>query len=134
MGTDAHAALRQMTDLMSRQEDVDLAIVFGSVAADIAGRDSDVDVAVMTREPMTSARKQSLISAIATATGRPVDLVDLRTAGVHLTGVVLRTGKRIVCRQPRLWAELLARNLIDSADFLPYRERLMTERRETWIR
>jgi uncharacterized protein len=134
MGAQTQAALQQLTDLMSGQEDVDLAIVFGSVATGTARRDSDVDVAVLTREPMSSARKQSLTFAIATATGRPVDLVDLRTAGVHLTSVVLRTGKRMVCRKPRLWAELLARNLIDAADFLPYRERLMTERRQTWIR
>ena len=55
-----------------------------------------------------------LAAGIAEASGRPVDLVDLRTAGVHLTGVILRTGKRLVCRQPRIWAELLARNLIDA--------------------
>jgi predicted nucleotidyltransferase len=76
MGPDARAELRQLTDLMSRQEDVDLAIVFGSVGAGTAGRDSDVDVAVLTRETMSSEGKQSLIAAIATATGRPVDLVD----------------------------------------------------------
>jgi predicted nucleotidyltransferase len=124
----------ELTALLSRQEDVDLAIVFGSVASATAGKDSDIDVAVLTREPMSSTRKQSLILGIAAATGRPVDLVDLRSAGVHLTGVILRTGKRIVCRQPRIWAELLSRNLIDAADFLPYRERLMTERRQAWIR
>jgi predicted nucleotidyltransferase len=111
-----------------------LAIAFGSVAAGTAGTDSDVDVAVLTSEPMSATRKESLIAAIAVATERTVDLVDLRGAGVHLTGVVLRTGKRIVCREPRIWAELLARNLIDAADFLPYVERLMAERRERWTR
>lgn len=126
--------LERLRELLSKQSDIDLAIAFGSVAAGAAGRDSDVDVAVLASAPMSAARKQSLITAMAVATGRPVDLVDLRTAGVHLTGVVLRTGKRIVCREPRIWAELLARNLIDAADFLPYRERLMAERRETWIR
>jgi predicted nucleotidyltransferase len=126
--------LERLQELLSKQGDVDLAIAFGSVAAGTAGTDSDVDVAVLTSEPMSATRKESLIAAIAVATGRPVDLVDLRGAGVHLTGVVLRTGKRIVCREPRIWAELLARNLIDAADFLPYVERLMAERRERWTR
>ena len=133
MAADAHSALQQLADLLARQADVDLAIVFGSVAAGTAKPDSDVDVAVLTREPMSAARKQSLLSAIAAATGRSVDLVDLRTAGMHLTGVVLRTGKRVVCRQPRVWADLVARNLIDAADFLPYQEGLLAERRATWI-
>ena len=134
MASNVHPALRSLADVLAGQADVDLAIVFGSVASGTAGPDSDVDIAVLTQEPMSAVRKQSLLAAIAAATGRPVDLVDLRTAGVHLTGVVLRTGKRIVCRQPQIWAELLARNLIDAADFLPYHERLLAERRETWIR
>jgi predicted nucleotidyltransferase len=125
---------RRLEDLLARDVDIDLAILFGSVAAGSAGANSDVDVAVLTRTPMNAERKRELTVSIAALTGRPVDLVDLRTAGVELTGIVLRTGRRLLCREPRLWADLLARNLVDSADFLPYRERLMTERRQAWTR
>lgn len=134
MKVDASGAVATLQDILAAQPDVDVAVVFGSATTQTLRNDSDVDVAVLTRAPMTLARKQALVAAVAVATGRAVDLVDLRTAGVHLIGVILRTGKRVVCREERMWAELVSRNLIDSADFLPYRDRILAERRQTWIR
>ena len=133
MSGNERSTVRRLADLLSTDENIDLAIVFGSIARGEPRADSDVDIAVLTRTPMDAERKQALAASIAVVTGRPVDLVDLRTAGVHLTSVVLHTGKRLVCREPRIWADLLAKNLVDAADFLPYRERIMTERRQTWI-
>lgn len=133
MTANAPKALARLAELLAAEQDVDVAVVFGSAATDTLRNDSDVDVAVLTRRPLSAARKRSLIESIAAATGRPVDLVDLRTAGVHLTGVILRTGKRVVCRKERLWADLVTRNLIDAADFLPYRDRILAERRRAWI-
>ncbi len=134
MARHEHDTLQRLADLLSRDADIDLAILFGSVATGCERADSDIDLAVLTRAPLTAERKHALTASIADAAGRPVDLVDLHTAGVGLTGIILRTGKRLVCRQPRIWAELLARNLVDSADFLPYRERILTERRQAWTR
>lgn len=134
MARHEHDPSQRLADLLAPDADIALAVLFGSVAAGRPRADSDVDVAVLTRAPLDAERKRALTSSIAAAVGRPVDLIDLRTAGVALTGAVLRTGKRLVCREPRIWAELLARNLIDSADFLPYRERILSERRQTWIR
>jgi predicted nucleotidyltransferase len=134
MARQEHDTLQRLADHLSRDADIELAILFGSAATGRVHADSDVDLAVLTRAPLSAERKHALTTSIANIAGRPVDLVDLRTAGVGLTGIVLRTGKRLVCRQPRVLAELLARNLVDSADFLPYRERILTERRQTWIR
>ncbi len=131
---DNRDTLQQLTDVLSRDDDIDVGIVFGSAAGGAMRADSDVDVAVLTRAPMHVERKRALTESLAAATGRAVDLVDLRTAGVGLTSVVLRTGKRVVCRESRVYANLLARHLVDAADFLPYRERIMTERRRAWIR
>ena len=125
---------QRLTDLLARDTDIDMAILFGSVAAGHPRADSDVDIALLTRRPLDADRKRALTASIAAVTGRPVDLVDLRTAGVELIGVVVRTGRRLLCREPRLWADLVVRNLVDSADFLPYRERLLTDRRRAWIR
>ncbi len=41
-------------------------------------------------------------------------------------------GKRLVGAN-RDYAELLTRHLFDQADFLPYRERLLAERRKAWM-
>lgn len=126
--------LRRVADLLSKDEDIELALAFGSVAAGQPRAGSDFDVAILTRGAIDARRKRDIIAAVAAIVGRPIDLVDLRTAGVHVAGVALRTGKRLVCREPRVWAELLSRNLVDAADFLPYRERMLGERRKTWIR
>jgi predicted nucleotidyltransferase len=125
---------QRLTDLLASDADIELAILFGSVATGRPRSNSDVDVALLTRGPLDADRKRALTASIAAVTGRPVDLVDLKAAGVELVGIVLRTGRRLLCREPRLWADLVARNLVDAADFLPYRERLLTERRQAWIR
>jgi predicted nucleotidyltransferase len=111
-----------------------LALAFGSAASGELRPDSDVDVAVLLREPMTAARRRALIAAIAEVAGRPVDLVDLRTSGVAVTQAALAGGKRLVCKGRSAFAALLSRTLFDAADFLPYRRRILTERRERWTR
>ena len=134
MSRDEHDTLRRLTDVLFHEPDIDLAVVFGSAATGQMRPDSDVDVAVLARAPLSAERKRALIATLATEVGRPIDLVDLRTAGVALTGVIIRTGKRLLCRGSRVWAGLLARNLLDSADFLPYRERILARRRQAWTR
>ncbi len=122
-----------LTALLGADEDVELAMLFGSAAAGELRADSDVDVAVLTRSRLTPKRRREIVRAIAEIVGRPVDLVDLRTAGVPVTSQALRYGLRLVQRRPGVFADLLSRNLADSADFLPYRERILRERRQAWI-
>lgn len=123
---------KELTRLLIEQPDILLATVFGSVAAGTARVDSDLDVAVLADRPLVTGRKRQLIEMLAEASGRPVDLVDLRTAGVLVLHSALR-GKRLVCRNNAVYASLLSRALFDSADFLPYHERLLRERRNAWI-
>jgi len=113
---------------------VRLAIAFGSVATGAAGAESDVDVAVWTDPEPTSERLRDPIRVIALETGRPVDLVDLRSAGVALRRGILRHGRTLVERDPSLRAQLIVRMLGDVEDLLPYVERIHRERRERWTR
>ena len=108
------------------------AIVFGSVATGRARPGSDLDFAVQADRPLSAAQKQQLIEDLAVATGRPVDLVDLSTAGVALVGQILKHGQRIHGTDAA-YAELLSRHLVDAEDFLPYVRRTLAERRKTWI-
>ncbi|HLF10568.1 MAG TPA: nucleotidyltransferase domain-containing protein [Gammaproteobacteria bacterium] len=125
--------MRQVADLLSADEDIVLAIVFGSAVSGKLRPDSDVDIAILTRAPLVATRRRELNALLARATGRPVDLVDLRTAGVVVTRAALRQGTRVVCRDRRALADLLSKTLLDAADFLPYRERILSERRQAWI-
>jgi len=109
-----------------------LGIVFGSVAAGTQTSTSDVDVAVLGQQPLAVAERLELTAAIADATGRPVDLVDLSNAGEPLLGQVMSHGRRLL-GDSTLHAQLLSRHLLDDADFGPCVERLQRERRQAWI-
>lgn len=124
--------LRRLQAHLSQRDDVLLAIAFGSVALGQARFDSDLDLAIDLGRELTPDDKLALMSDLAGLTGRAIDLVDLHTVGVPLLGQILAHGKRLVGSNIR-YAQLVSRNLFDSADFLPLRNRLLKERRERWI-
>ena len=131
--TSLDASLDRLAVLLAQQPDIVLAIAFGSLPAGGARPESDLDVAVLATRPLDKCRKMELICELARECGRPVDLVDLRTAGVSILRSVLLGGRSLLCRDHAAYAGLLSRMVTDSADFLPYRQRAMRERRNAWI-
>lgn len=128
IGNPEHERLRRT---LRTQEKIRLAIVFGSVARGAARADSDLDIAVDLGRPMSAEEKQLFIAALAETSGRPVDLVDLRTVGEPLLGEILQDGIRLIGSSSDHGA-LLYRHLIEQADFLPYHNRILRERRQRW--
>ena len=117
---------------ISTQPGIQLAILFGSLATGKGDKESDLDIAVDAGRRLNANEKTSLIGELARQTGRPVDLVDIQSIGEPLLGQVLRYGKRIL-GSDRHFARVLSRHLFDQADFLPYRNRILAERRQAWI-
>lgn len=74
----------------------------------------------------------ALIDQLAQKTGRPVDLIDLQAAGQPLLGEIFSSGTRIVGSRDA-WARWVTYHLIEKADFLPLRERMLEERRKAWL-
>lgn len=122
----------QILAVLSRHSEVRVAILFGSLADGRAGRDSDLDLAVEAEYPLNVDEKTALIAELAEATGRPVDLVDLRGVGEPLLGEILKNGRRLVGSSEH-FAKLVSRHLVEEADFLPYYRRILAERRRAWI-
>lgn len=118
--------------LLESEPGILLAFLFGSVAAGTPRIDSDIDIAVLKNHPLSAVEKSELIEKIAEATGRPVDLIDLRTVGEPLLGEIFK-GRRIVGSDEQ-HARLLTRHLLDVADFLPLQQRILKERRDQWIK
>jgi predicted nucleotidyltransferase len=114
------------------QPTVQLAILFGSLAAGEGRPESDLDLAIDVGRPLTAGEIIALISALSERVGRPVDLVDIQAIGEPLLGQILRHGKRILGSDLH-YTQLLLRHLFDQADYLPYRNRILTERRRAWI-
>lgn len=112
--------------------DLRLLMVFGSCAAGTARSDSDLDIALDANQTLSPMQHMALIGALAEATGRPIDLVDLRTVGEPLLGQILQHGQRIA-GSDTVQAQYLTRHLLDMADFVPLQQRILQERRTAWI-
>ena len=63
---------------------------------------------------------------------RAIDLIDLSVAGEPLLGQIVRHGKRLM-GSDEAYGKLISRHLMDQADFMPYRNRILAERRAAWI-
>jgi len=126
------ADVKLLQCMLERHSGLELAFVFGSVARGTARDDSDLDIAVQAAQPLRSSQKIALIGDLAEAMGRPVDLIDFRTAGEPLTGQILTHGRRLM-GSAEAHGRLLSRHLLDCADFLPYAQRIVDERRRAWI-
>lgn len=125
-------SIPQVQAALAKHPEIELAIVFGSLARGEARRDSDVDVAVQLPTPLDADRKMQLIADIAAITGRPVDLVDLRTVGEPLLGQILKHGRQIRGEAADL-VPLIQRHVYAMEDFMPYVERMLDERKRAWI-
>lgn len=108
------------------------AILFGSVALGRQKPESDLDIAIAANHLLSVNEKMAIMSALAERIGRPVDLIDLSVVSGPLLGQVVRHGRRIL-GSDKQYGELLTRHLFEQADFMPYRDRILAERRRAWI-
>ena len=123
---------KQLTRLLSRYPQFELAILFGSLARGDATGESDIDLALLSDAPISSSLKLELIELIGARFGRPVDIVDLYYAAEPILGQVFK-GKRLL-GDDATYASLLTKHLINTADFVPLQQRILTERRNAWIK
>lgn len=121
-----------LLNVLARFPSIKLAVLFGSVAAGQARADSDLDLAVSSHRALSVAEKIALTQALAEATGRPIDLIDLATVAEPLLGQIVQHGTRI-WGSDTLYANLISRHLVEQADFMPYQTRVLAERRTAWI-
>lgn len=121
----------RLLDALSAFPEIRLALLFGSRARGGARADSDVDLAVLADAPLAGERRAAIVEAVALATGCAVDLVDLYPAPEPVLGEALK-GIRLV-GDAAVHAGLVTRHVMNAADFLPLRERILTERRAAWI-
>ncbi len=119
--------------LLSEYPQIVLAVIFGSAANGRMHSGSDLDIALASKQPLSMEEKKSLIEKLAIEFSRPVDLIDLHTAGLPILSQVLTKGELVLCKDYGLYADLIKKMLFDTADFAPYRERILTERRKVWI-
>ena len=121
-----------ITQVLKKHPQILLAVLFGSLARDTAGIDSDIDLAVSADKPLDVNEKMQLIMDLTESIGRPDDLVDLLTVGEPLLGQIIKGGRKVLGDDSR-YALMLSKHLFNQADFLRYRNRILPERRLAWI-
>jgi predicted nucleotidyltransferase len=132
LAMDAIASLPAIRHALRQVPHLQLAIVFGSCANGTQKPDSDLDIAVALDQVMGVQQHIDMIASLALATGRPIDLIDLRTVGEPLLGQIMQHGLRILGSDV-LHAQYMVRHVMDAADFMPYQARILQERRQAWI-
>ena len=119
-------------EILAANGHVIFAVLFGSMAGLRARSDSDVDIAVAADRVLSVDEKLALIGRLAERLGRPIDLIALRAAGEPLLGEIIRHGRRVLGTDTA-YASLIRKHVFDQADFLPYRTRILHQRRRAWI-
>lgn len=123
---------KNLTRFLSGYPQFRLAILFGSQATGDSTDESDIDLALLSDRPISGGLKLELVEMIGARFGRPVDIVDLYYAAEPVLGQVFK-GKRLL-GDDATYAALLTKHLINSADFVPLQQRILAERRNTWIK
>ena len=78
-------AFANIQNVLDRHTDIELAYVFGSIARGTATPASDLDIAIQTVTQLNAQAKILFVEEFAAATGRAIDLIDLRNAGETIT-------------------------------------------------
>jgi predicted nucleotidyltransferase len=78
---------------------------FGSQAKGTARPDSDIDLAILARDPIPNIRRFEIAQELAAQLHRDVDLVDLRTASTVMRMQVLSTGECLFSASNQLQGE-----------------------------
>ena len=115
---------------LQNNDDIKLAIVFGSYAKNTQTAQSDLDLAVMLTSHRSINAKQKLdyITEIGNFLFINIDLIDLKQVGQPLLSQIIKYGKQLKGNQAQ-YTELVIKNINTTQDFLPYIERIMSERR-----
>jgi len=124
--------IKELKSLLEQESDIELAILFGSLATDSYSPSSDLDIAIKKRKPLTVKNKIVLIEKMTQITGRAIDLIDLSIVGEPLLGQILKHGIRLI-GTPTNYANLALEHIYAQTDFVPYIERALQERRQKWI-
>lgn len=120
MSADFNIVIQQL-----KQQRSDLIAVyrFGSAGTRYERKDSDLDLAVLTENPLDNLARWELAESIARLVSRDVDLIDLIRAAPPIRMQIIQEGQRIYCRD-----EMVA-NLFEANSMTQY-QHLNEERRE----
>ena len=119
---------------LEEHTEVEMAILFGSFAKGTENSQSDLDLAVQLASGKTMLAKEKLnyLEQLGMLLETNIDLIDLKKVGQPLLSQIIKYGKLLKGSQTR-YVELAIKNINTTQDFMPYIERMLTERRNRWL-
>lgn len=123
--------VKQLQVWLEQHNEIDLAILFGSYAKGIQTSHSDLDLAIQLVSGSSIKAKQKLdyIEQIGNFLLVNIDLIDIKRVGQPLLSQIMKYGILLKGDQTQ-YAEIAIKNINTVQDFLPYIQRMMTERRK----
>ena len=111
-----------------------MAILFGSYSRGTETVHSDIDLAIQLSSGKTiqADEKLNYLTQLGKLLETDIDLIDLKKAGQPLLSQIIKYGKRLKGQQTQ-YIELSIKNINTTQDFMPYIERMMSERRKRWL-
>ena len=118
---------------LASHQNLDLAILFGSMASGRSHPGSDLDIAIYPTHALSPADLAALSDQLALASGRPVDLVDLSRINGTLLRQILRKGIVIFSKKPGTLG-ILAERLLDwQSNFEPAYQHILAAKRRRFF-
>jgi len=112
---------------------VKIAYLFGSAARNQLTSASDIDVAVAAETKLPLETRLALATQLTQALHREVDLIDLQDVTGEILQQSLCQGTNLLHKDTDLHARLIKRLWFDQADLMPYRRRILAERRGRFL-
>jgi hypothetical protein len=106
----------RIMEVVSSRGDVVAVYLFGSLLNGPHTSESDVDVAILFSGELAKMEQLALQQKLSDRLGVEVDLVDLARAPVVLRMQVLRKGRKILDRNPRITTAFIVRTLFEYDD------------------
>lgn len=108
--------MRPLIECFKKDENVSFAFVFGSYVKGKQRADSDLDLAVYFKKPLTGIELLFFINKLSELTGKEIDVVVLNNASAFLRHQVMKNGKPLFIK--------------DSVVYRHFREKTMTDYEE----
>jgi len=119
--------IQLITEWLTQQSTIQLAILFGSFAKGSPTKNSDIDLAIELDSPLTTDKKLSILQSLGEITDRKIDLIDLKTVGEPLLSQVIKHAKILKDNKSK-FIDLSIKNVYMMEDFTPYIQRTIKQR------
>jgi predicted nucleotidyltransferase len=123
----------QVRDVLHSFPEIQLGIVYGSIASKRIRQSSDLDIAVMGTKPLSYEARLSISETLEKKVQREIDLVDLYNLHGPLLHQIFAQGKIVFKRSSKVLAFLLKRLWYEQEDMMPLTRNIMKKQLENYF-